>query len=103
MVSRMVARRNTVRMWGEHVYDYELEFWGSYSAVEDYLLKIGLLKSRVIEGGSGWDLLTTEVADYFAGRVEAYCRAISTALPVELASVMHSHLKSAFEDKLKWA
>jgi hypothetical protein len=88
---------------GEHIYDYELEFWGSYSTVEDYLIKIGLLKSRVIEGGSGWDLLTTEVADYFTKQVAAYCRTISTELPLEQSSRMNSLLKSAFDEKLKWA
>lgn len=68
-----------------------------------YLIKIGLLKSRVIKGGSGWDLLTTDVAAYFTKQLEAYCRAISTALPSEQASRMNSLLKSAFDEKLKWA
>lgn len=84
---------------GENIYDYELEFWGLYKDVEDYLITKKLLKARVTEGGSGWDLLSSEIADHFVALVEPYCRNVVSALPPESMPRMQGALKMAFDEK----
>src|ERR1039457_1577302 len=69
---------------------YDLEFLGNYKKVESYLLTTGLIERSLLEGGSGWSVLESNVANHFCDFLSplAYKIAESVAQGTVLTSVL---------------
>jgi len=80
-------------------WDYELEHWGGFKAVEDYLKPRGLLAKGITDGASGYDLLTNGIADHFTGLIEPLCKEIVRLLPSPACTNMVEVLDRAFEKR----
>jgi len=85
---------------GPTEWDYQVEHWGGSKPVEDYLKSRGLLEKGITEGASGFDFLTNEIANHFAGLVEPICRDIVRLLPSPASANMREMLDDAFKSRI---
>jgi hypothetical protein len=82
--------------WDKTSDQYEPDFSGNYSDVEEYLLKANLLTTPIKAGASGWPFLESPVADHFCELMSPVGYQIAKFFPGEAAPYLKSILDDTF-------